>query len=81
MAVAQGELLDIIAKESLVDRGKLTPDAKLADLGIQSIDVISVLFEIEEKYDVQIDEADVPRVETLGEIVDYLLSRINAPKA
>jgi acyl carrier protein len=36
-----------------------------------------MLFELEEKYGVVIEEGDMPPMTTLGEMVDFLLSRIN----
>ena len=49
MAATENELLDIIATEAIVDRATLKRESPLADLGIQSLDVVSVLFEIEER--------------------------------
>jgi len=37
-----------------------------------------MLFELEERYGVVIEEGDMPQVANLGEMVDYLLGRINA---
>ena len=81
MQVTENELLDIIAKESIIDRKELTRDAKLSDLGIESLDVISILFAIEDKYGIAIKDAEMPQAQTLGEISDFLLARINQPAA
>jgi acyl carrier protein len=78
MTITESELLDLIAQEAIIDREKLVRTATLEDLGISSLDVISMLFELEEKYGVVIEEADMPQVTTLGEMVDFLLSKINA---
>ena len=78
MTATETELLDLIAKEAIIDRDKLVREATLEDLGISSLDVISMLFELEEKYGVVIEEGDMPQMSTLGEMVDFLLSRINA---
>ena len=78
MAATENELLDIIATEAIVERATLRRDAALADLGIQSLDVVSVLFEIEERWGVTIDEEDLPRMANLGDVLDYLVARINA---
>jgi acyl carrier protein len=77
MKATETELLDLISKEAIIDREKLTREATLEDLGISSLDVISMLFELEEKYGVVIEEGDMPQMSTLGEMVDFLLSRIN----
>ena len=78
MTVTQDQLLDLISEEAIIDREKLVREATLGDLGISSLDVITMLFELEEKYGVIIEEGDMPQMTTLGEMVDFLLSRINA---
>ena len=48
------ELFDVISKEALIDRATLQRDANLEDLGIASLDVISVLFEVEERFGIMV---------------------------
>ena len=81
MSVTESELLDLMASEAHIERAKLTRDAKLAELGFASLDLITMLFELEERYKVVIEEADLPPMETVGELVDLLLGRINAVPA
>jgi acyl carrier protein len=81
MKATESELLDLIAQEAVIDREKLIRDASLEDLGVSSLDVISMLFELEERYGVVIEEGDMPQMSTLGEMVDFLLQRINAEAA
>jgi acyl carrier protein len=77
MRATESELLDLIAQEAIIPRDTLTREATLADLGIASLDVISMLFELEEKYGVVIEQGDMPQMSTVGEMVDYLLACIN----
>jgi acyl carrier protein len=81
MGATESDLIDLIASEAIVERSALRRDASFTDLGIQSLDVISVLFEIEERYGVAIEEEEMPRASSLGEVLDYLLTRINAAHA
>lgn len=81
MKVTEPELLDLIAEEAIIDREKLSRDATLEDLGISSLDLITMLFELEERYGVIIEEADMPKMETLGEMIDFLMARIEAEPA
>jgi acyl carrier protein len=81
MKVTERELLEVIADEAIIDIGKLTREASLADLGISSLDLISLLFQLEESYGVVIEEGDMPEMATLGEMVDFLLGRINQAAA
>jgi acyl carrier protein len=71
----------LIAVVANIDRKTLSREVTLADLGISSLDVISLLFELEEKFGVVIEEGDMPAMSTLGEMVDYLLGRINEEAA
>jgi len=78
MSATESELLDILSEEAIIDRKRLVREATLGDLGVSSLDLITLLFELEERYGVVIEEGDMPKVSTLGEMVDFLLARINA---
>lgn len=69
------ELLDLIAQEVLVDRGKLQPEATLASLGIDSVDIVSMLFAVEEKYGIRLETAELSRELTLGELMKLVQGR------
>ena len=77
MRITESELLDLIAAESLIERDKLSREATLEDLGVSSMDVMTTLFEIEERYHVAIEGSDMPPMKTLGDLSDYILQRIN----
>jgi acyl carrier protein len=81
MKATEADLLDLLAEEAIIDRKTLVREATLADLGISSLDVISMLFELEEKYGVVIEESEMPQMSTLGEMIDFLLARINQEEA
>ena len=72
------ELFDIIAKEALVDRAILNREAALEDLGIASLDVISVLFEVEERFGIIVEESELTDCKTLGQLMDKLKARAEA---
>jgi acyl carrier protein len=72
------ELFDVISKEALIDRATLTREANLEDLGIASLDVISVLFEVEERYGIMVEAEELADCKTLGELIDKLKDRAQA---
>jgi acyl carrier protein len=51
-----------------VDPGKASPSATLADLGLDSLSVAELVFDIEELFEIQVDEAD-GEFRTLGDAV------------
>lgn len=47
----------------------------LAEQGIDSLDMLNVYLLIEEKYDVKIPDEDIPKLNTIKAIVDYINER------
>ena len=58
MSSVQDTIFDIIAKESGIDRAKITPEATLKDLEIQSLDAVQILFEIEDHFKITMPDRD-----------------------
>ncbi len=54
IAGLEGELLDLVAEEGMIERALLKPEALLTDLDIASADFIMILMAIEEKYGIYI---------------------------
>ena len=78
MSSVQDTIFDIIARESGVDRAKITPDATLKDLDIQSLDAVQILFEIEDHFKITMPDRDpnfdTESVKGLVETVEKLLA-------
>lgn len=83
MASVQDTVFDIIAKEANIDRGRITPQATLKDLEIQSLDVVQIIFEIEDHFKINMPDHD-PTLDTgslsqLVEAVEKLVAAKDAP--
>ncbi len=75
------EILDIIAKETGVDRDRLSMEAVLSDLDIPSLDLVQAIFAIEERYKVDIpvvSERTGAEFETVGDLVQHVLATLEA---
>jgi acyl carrier protein len=79
-APTDDDLFDIIAREGLVDRSGLHRDLPAAEAGIASIEVISIIFAVEDRYGVHIDENALEGCKTLGDLVDRLRSLVKTPQ-
>ena len=66
----QVELDDICKMVGLVlGRRRVAPSDRLAeDLGAESADVLNIVVTAEEKYDISIDDADVPSIRTASDL-------------
>lgn len=47
----------------------VVPDAKLQDLGLDSLKAITVLYDLEEEYDIEIPNEIIESMKTVGDIV------------
>ena len=81
MSGRDDELIDIISEEALIDRAKLDRAAKLEDIGLDSVDLVSVVFAIEEKYGIEIAEDAFDRSDTLGAVLTKIDGLIDAKAA
>ena len=67
------KLVEIICNYVEVEPEKITPDSRfMEDLGFTSFDVMSMLGEIEDTFDIEVDETEVVKIRTVGEAVDYI---------
>jgi acyl carrier protein len=55
-----------------LDRTKLTPDAELSQLGIDSLAVLELLFDIEDRFGLKIKEDTPNSLMTLQDVVLYI---------
>ena len=54
MADVLNEITKIISKRSSVPVEGLTPETRLNDIGIQSFDLIEIVFDIEERFNIDV---------------------------
>lgn len=67
------KLREIMTQYVEIDADDITEDKRLIeDLGFNSYDFMSLLGELEEEFDVTIDESDVMDIHTVGEVIEYL---------
>lgn len=48
------EILDIVAQKAMIDRSQLKPEAKLSDLNVSSLDMVEVVFALEDKFGIEL---------------------------
>ncbi len=70
---------EIFEKALRIEAAKLTHGAALKeDLNLDSLDLIEVVSEVEDAFDVQIAEENVKGITTFGQIVDGLHAALEA---
>jgi acyl carrier protein len=58
-----------------VDESKVTLEASFKDdLGADSLDVVELVMELEDEFDLEISDEDAEKITTVGEVVKYIES-------
>lgn len=69
------ELKEMICEYVDVEPGKIREDSRFVeDLGFNSYDFMSMVGEIEEHWDVEVDEREVVNVKTVKDAMEYIQS-------
>ena len=66
-------LKKFLVEELRLNEGDITMEAELAgDLGINSLELADLVYSCEEKFDITIDDEDLHKFRTVGDVVKYL---------
>ncbi len=64
---------DIVAKQLDIDPATITMESKLVDdLKADSLDIVALIMDLEAEFDVEIPDEELPKVQTVADIVKYL---------
>ncbi len=63
---------EVIAREQQCAPGNITLTTRLEELGIDSLKAITILYELEEEFDVEIPNEVIETIDTVGDIVSRL---------
>ncbi|MGC5327170.1 acyl carrier protein [Brevibacillus sp. SYSU BS000544] len=65
----------IIVDRLGVDESKITLEASFKeDLGADSLDIVELVMELEDEFDMEISDEDAEKISTVGEVVKYIES-------
>ena len=67
------KIREIIVEQLDVDEDKVTTDASITeDLGADSLDVVDLVMNIEESFDLEIPDEEGENIKTVGDIVKFI---------
>jgi acyl carrier protein len=64
---------DILASLASITRKTpeaITPESSLQDLGLDSLDTITAVFELEDKFGISIPDEEVRSIRTVGDVIE-----------
>ena len=69
------KFVELLVEELQIDRDEITMEAELSnDLGINSIELADLVMICEDKFGITIDDDDIRKFTTVGDVVSYLES-------
>ncbi len=69
---------DTVVKKLGVEESQVTMEASFTkDLGADSLDTVELIMEFEKEFDIAIEEADQDKVQTVGQVIEFLNKKLN----
>ena len=73
-------VINILMAEGNIGERKITVQSNLQnDISLESIDIINVLFELEDEFNIEIPDQDMENARTVGDIVTYVQKKVSTP--
>jgi acyl carrier protein len=67
------EVIEVVVEQLNADADAVKAESKFVeDLGADSLDVVELVMALEEKFDIEIPDADAESIATVGDAVKYI---------
>ncbi len=76
MADLKQKVTEIIVKKLGVEESQVTETANFTkDLGADSLDTVELIMELENEFNVSIEDSDAEKIQTVGDIITFITSK------
>ncbi|MBU9720381.1 MULTISPECIES: acyl carrier protein [Bacillaceae] len=73
MAAVIDRIAKIVSDRLGVDESEVKPEATFKDdLGADSLDVVELVMELEDEFDLEISDEDAEKISTVGDVIQYI---------
>lgn len=69
------KLATIISDQLSINDVTITEDTTLEDLGADSLALVELVMSVEEEFEIQIEDEDMEKFKTVGDVLDYIESK------
>ena len=70
------KLVKYAAKQLELDASEITPDSTFESLGIDSLDIVEMIMDLESEQGVEL-ELEEQKITTFGELADFIDAKVN----
>jgi len=67
-----------VARQKNISPSKIQPETSLEEIGISSLDAITIVYEIEDAFDVEVPNENLESLKTVQDIVDGVAELMDA---
>lgn len=79
MSDIKQRLFNVISEQLGVELERITPTARFVeDLGADSLDTVELIMAIEEQLDVEIQDSEAEKFQTVQNVLDYIHAHVTA---
>jgi acyl carrier protein len=72
----EDKVIEIIMEHLDVTREECVPEASfIDDLGADSLDLVELIMEMEENFELQITDEELEKIRTIKDVIDFLRSK------
>lgn len=76
------KVVELVSEQLEVSKEKILPESHfLNDLQADSLDIVDLMMQIEEVFDVEIEDDDQEKIETVGDAVNYIVDKMKTKTA
>jgi acyl carrier protein len=67
------KVIEIVCEHLAVNKEQVTRNTNfIEDIGADSLDIVELIMELEEEFDIQIPDDQAEKIKTVGEAIDYI---------
>lgn len=66
------QIIALIAEKLSIDQERITNKSTLQELGVDSLDMVEIIIQLEDMFGIQIDDDKAAQLHTLDDIVAYV---------
>ena len=72
-------VIDIVCEHLAVNKDQVSDNTSfIEDIGADSLDIVELVMELEEEFDIQIPDDQAEKIKTVGEAVEYIKAAVKA---